>query len=96
MATVSVRIADEIADELEEYLEDETLDRETAVRKLLSEGLEEWRREQALEQLASGHISFSRAAEMAGMSLWEFAQLATDHDSTWVAENHLDADLVAL
>lgn len=96
MATISVRVPNEVAAELDAYLEAENLDRETAVRKLLSEGLDAWRREQALEQLGSGNISFSRAAEMAGMSLWEFAQLATDHDSTWVAENHLDADVVDL
>lgn len=96
MGTISARVPDELEAELETYLEDENLDRSTAVRKLLSEGLEEWRREQALEQLAAGSITFSRAAELAGMSVWDFAQLAQDHDITWVADDHVDADLEEL
>lgn len=93
MGTISARVPDELETELEAYLEDENLDRSTAVRKLLSEGLEEWRREQALEQLAAGSISFTRAAELAGVSVWDFAQLAKDHDITWVADDHVEADL---
>jgi len=82
--------------ELEAYLEDENLERSTAVRKLLSEGLEAWRREQALDELAAGTITFSQAAALADMSVWEFAQLAKERDITWVADDHLDADLEAL
>lgn len=96
MGTISARVPDELESELEAYLEDENLDRSTAVRKLVSEGLEEWRREQAVEQLAAGSISFSKAAELAGMSSWDFAHLAKERDITWVADDHLDADLDAL
>jgi predicted HTH domain antitoxin len=96
MGTISARVPDELEAELDAYLEDENLDRSTAVRKLLSEGLEDWRREQALNQLAAGTISFSRAADLAGMSVWDFAQLAKDRDITWVADDHLDADLEAI
>ncbi|WP_435119704.1 UPF0175 family protein [Halolamina sp. C58] len=96
MGVISVRVHDELEAELDAYLEDENLDRSTAVRKLLSEGLEEWRREQALEQLAAGSITFSKAAELAGMSVWDFAQLAKEHDISWVADDHVDADLEAL
>jgi predicted HTH domain antitoxin len=96
MGTISARVPDDLEDELEAYLEDEQLDRSTAVRKLLSEGLAEWRRDQALEQLAAGQITFSRAAELAGMSVWDFAQLASERDITWVAGDHLESDLDAL
>lgn len=96
MGTISARVPDELEAELDAYLEDENLDRSTAVRKLLSEGLEEWRREQALDQLADGSITFSRAAELAGMSVWDFAQLAKERDITWVADDHLESDLEAL
>lgn len=96
MGTVSVRVPDELEAELEAYLEAEQLDRSTAVRKLLAEGLDEWRRDRALDQLAAGRITFSRAADLAGMSVWDFAQLAKERDVTWVADDHLDADLDAL
>jgi len=96
MGTISARVPDELETELEAYLKDENLDRSTAVRKLLSESLEDWRRQQALEQLSDGTITLSKAAELAEMSIWDFAQLAEDHDITWVDDKHLDDDLEAL
>jgi len=96
MGTISARVPEELEAELNAYLESENLDRSTAVRKLLSEGLAAWRQEQALARLEEGSITFSKAAELAGMSVWDFAQLAEEHDITWVGGDHLDEDLEAL
>lgn len=96
MGTISARIPDDLAAELDAYLEDEDLDRNAAVRRLFSEGLEAWRRERALEQLAAERLTFSKAAELTGMSVWDFVQLVKDRDSTWVDDDHLDADIEAL
>ena len=96
MGTISARVPDELEAELEAYLEDENLDRSTAIRKLLAEGLEGWRRERALERLAAGEVTFSKAADFAGMSVWDFAQLAKEHDITWVSGEHVEDDLDAL
>ena len=96
MGTISTRVPDDLEAELEAYLENEKLDRSTAVRKLLSEGLEDWRRERALESLAAGEITFSKAADYAEMSVWDFAQLAREHDITWVGSDHLGDDVEAL
>ena len=62
-------------------------------RSLLADGLEEWRRERALERLAAGEVTLSRAAEIADVSVWEFARLAQEADVTWVAADHLESDL---
>lgn len=70
--------------------------RSTAVRKLLSEGLDDWRRERALERLAAGETTLSKAADTAGLSVWEFAQLADERDVTWVSSDHLESDLEEL
>lgn len=96
MGTISARVPDELESELESYLDEENLDRSTAVRKLLAEGLAEWRTEQALDALDGGTVTVSRGAEIAGLSVWEFAQLAQDRDVTWVADDHLADDLDAL
>ena len=93
MGTVSARLPDELEAELEAYLEAEHLERSTAVRKLLAEGLAEWRRERALERLEAGEVSFSRAADLADMSVWDFARLVREADVTWVDETGLAADL---
>lgn len=93
MGTISARVPDDLEAELEDYLEDERLDRSTAVRKLLADGLETWRRERALEQLAAGEVSLSKAAAMAETSVWELARLARERDVAWVSREHLEADL---
>ncbi|WP_435156792.1 UPF0175 family protein [Haladaptatus sp. DFWS20] len=93
MGTISTRVPDDLEAELDAYLEDEKLDRSTAVRKLLSEGLEDWRRERALDKLKSGKVTFTKAAELAEMNVWDFAQLLDRRDITWVAGDHLERDL---
>jgi len=93
MGTISTRVPEELEAELEAYLDEERLDRSTAVRKLLSEGLESWRRERALERFADGEVSLSRAAKLAEVSVWEFARLVEDADIAWVSDEHLEADL---
>ncbi len=94
MGSISARIPEELEAELEAYLEVENLDWDAAVRKLLSKGLEEWRREQALEALAAGEITVSRAAERAGMSVWKFVRIAKERNVTWVDGNRLEGDLI--
>lgn len=93
MGNVSARIPDDLEEELEAYITDENLDRSTAVRKLLTEGLDDWRREKALETLEAGETTLSGAAAMAGVNVWEFAALAKDRNVTWVSDDHLESDL---
>jgi len=93
MPTISTRVPEDLEAELEAYLESERLDRSTAVRKLLSEGLEAWRTERALERFADGEVSLTKAADLAEVSVWEFADLVADADDVWVSTDHLEADL---
>lgn len=94
MGTVSARLPDELEEELDEYVKKEGLERSVAVRKLLSEGLGDWRRKRALSLLEDGELSFSRAAEMAGMDVWSFAEIVEKENVVWVAD--ADEDLEAV
>lgn len=96
MGTISARVPDDLEDELEIYLDAERLDRSTAVRKLLAEGLEDWRRDRAIDRFEAGEISFSRAADLADMSVWDFSRLLEERDVTWVGGDHLADDLDSL
>jgi predicted HTH domain antitoxin len=96
MGTISARVPDDLEAELEAYLEAEQLDRSTAVRKLLMDGLDSWRRERALSKLEAGDVTFNRAAEIADMSVWDFAQLAREREITWVGSGHLETDIESL
>ncbi|USZ67427.1 UPF0175 family protein [Halorussus salilacus] len=51
------------------------------------------RESRALAELGEGEASFSKAAEIAGMNPWEFAELVAREDVTWVGDDHLEADL---
>lgn len=93
MGTVSARLPDELEDELEAYSEAENVDRSTAVRQLLAEGLADWRQQRALEKLAAGKVSFTRAAEIAGVSVWDFARMVEDNDVTWISDDYAGNDL---
>jgi predicted HTH domain antitoxin len=93
MGSISARVPDDLEEELKTYIDEERLDTSTAIRKLLSEGLEEWRTEQALERLERGEVTFSKATELAGVDTWGLARLARERDITWVSDDHLESDL---
>ena len=84
--TVSVRLSKDIMKDLEEFLKEENLDRSSGLRKLLIEAIEEWKKRRALEKLAGGEVSFSKAAEMAGMDVWSFAALVKESGISWAKE----------
>ena len=96
MRIVSARLPDELESQLEEYLERENMDRSTAVRRLLADGLSEWRRDRAVELVRSGEATVSRGAELAGMDVWASTELLDERDVTWVDDEGLDRELEAL
>jgi len=81
---LAVRIPKEIEKEILEVVEREKLDKATAVRTLLEMGIVEWRKQTALELLRDGKVTFAKAAEIAKLSLWEFADLVKQRNIEWV------------
>jgi predicted HTH domain antitoxin len=81
---LAVRIPKEIEKEILEVVEREKLDKATVVRNLLELGIAEWRKQMALELLREGKVTFAKAAEMAKLSLWEFADLVKQRNVEWV------------
>jgi predicted HTH domain antitoxin len=74
----------EVEKEIREIIEEEKLDKATVVRNLLEIGLAERRTKTALELLQKGKVTFAKAAEIARLSLWEFADLVKQHNVEWV------------
>jgi len=81
---LAVRVPEEIEREILEVVEREKLDKATAVRTLLEIGIVEWRKKTALELLQEGKVTFAKAAEVAKLSLWEFADLVKQRNIEWV------------
>ncbi|MEM2394797.1 MAG: UPF0175 family protein [Candidatus Bathyarchaeia archaeon] len=81
---LAVRIPEEIEKEIQEVVKRKGLDKATVVRTLLELGIGEWRKQTALELLRDGKVTFAKAAEMAKLSLWEFADLVKQRNIEWV------------
>lgn len=81
---LAVRIPKELEKEILEIIEQEKLDKATVVRSLLEIGIVEWRKQTALEFLREGKVTFAKAAQMAKVSLWEFADLVKQRNVEWV------------
>ena len=81
---LAVRIPEETEKEILEAAERMKVDKATVVRTLLEMGIEEWRKQTAMELLRNGKVTFAKAAEMAKLSLWELADLVKQRNIEWV------------
>jgi predicted HTH domain antitoxin len=81
---LGVRVSEEMEQQLAEFMREEGVDKSTAVRKILERGISGWRVERALKLLGGGKITFARAAKLAGVSLWELAELVRERRIEWV------------
>ncbi len=82
--TISARIPKDLETELKKFVETEEIGRSIAVRKLLSSGLREWKEETALRLLGEGKVTLSKAAKIAGTSVWDFAERIKESQLVWV------------
>ncbi len=79
-----VRLDAELTKAVDEVVEQESVDKSTALRKLVGEGYREWRLKRALQQLRGGKVSIWEASMMAGMPLWDFlATLKKEEGIEW-------------
>ena len=94
METVTTRIPEDDETALAELEAELSADRSEVLRRLIRQGLDEWRREKALERLEEGSVTLRRAAEIADVSYVEMLSLASDEgiDVGYAAED-LERDL---
>lgn len=68
---VGARLPSKLVQDLELIESVEQTDRSTTVRKLLARAIADWKREHYARQYGEGKLSMARAAQEAGISLWE-------------------------
>lgn len=78
-----VQIPEKLAHELAALADAEHVANIDMVRQLLWEGIARRKQEVALKLYEQGQVSKSRAAEIAGLSLWEFTDLVTQRGTRW-------------
>ena len=81
---LAVRVPAELEKEILKIIRQEKLDKATVVRRLLEIGITEWRKQTGLDLLQKGKVTFAKAAEISGLSLWEFADLVKQRNIEWV------------
>ncbi|MHA1292534.1 MAG: UPF0175 family protein [Promethearchaeota archaeon] len=72
---LSIVIPSEMNKELEKLQKILKMDKSTMIRHLLSKSIYEIKIETMLEEYKKGKLSLGKAAELAGVNLWEFIEL---------------------
>ena len=71
---INLRIEPDIAQTLEQIADKEALRRTDLIRKYMVEGIRRWKLENAIARYQKGEISMARAAEEAGILLYEMME----------------------
>ncbi len=69
---LSVLIPAEMMKEIDEFQKVTNLDKSTLIRQLLKKSIREMKIEYALKAYAEEKVSFGKAADIAGLNIWEF------------------------
>ena len=72
---LSIVIPSEMNEEIEQLQKILKMDKSTIIRHLLSKSIREVKIESMLEEYKKGKLSLGKAAELAGVNLWEFIEL---------------------
>lgn len=95
--TVSVRLDDDTTREVDRLAKEFRTDRSEILRRVLEVGLREARFQSAVEQLRAQKVSLERAAELAGISLFEMLDAAERADVAYgYSSDDLSRDLLRL
>ena len=79
---MGIRLPKEILEKIEEISKDEMEDRSTIIRKLVIEGYLNFIKKKASEEYIKGKITFSKAAKLAGLTLWEMEEFLINNGFT--------------
>jgi predicted HTH domain antitoxin len=78
MKTVTTRIPADDEEVLAELEAEMSADRSEVLRRLIRQGLSDWRKERALDQLRDHDVTLRKAAELADVSYVEMVTLAAE------------------
>ncbi len=78
MSNLQVRLGDDDTEDLDELARELGLTRSEAARRALAEGMKRLRMERALGRFVKGEITLARAAQDAGVTIGEMADVAAD------------------
>jgi len=71
MTIITTRVPEDLAREVERIAEAEAIDKSTTIKRLLIQAIHTWKLDYAIKLYQEGKVSIGKAAEIAGVSLWE-------------------------
>lgn len=71
---IGVRVENRFLDKIESLGKKENLDRSSIMRMLLIEGYKNYIKKKVAEEYMQGRITMSKAADTAGITIWEMQQ----------------------
>lgn len=75
-------------------MKEESLEKSASIRKLLAEGLQHWKEQQALKFLEEGKVTLLKAAQMSGISVWDLADIIREKGIVWIkSEKYIAEDI---
>ncbi|MCK4437570.1 UPF0175 family protein [Candidatus Bathyarchaeota archaeon] len=72
---VSARLSQEKLNQIEEIAREEKVDKSTVLDRALDHYIKEWKLQKAIESYVEGGATIPRAAEIAGLTVWEIIDL---------------------
>jgi len=95
--TISLRLPRDTVKKLDEIADKEGKDRSTLIRELLEHGVKEKDIDHAIELYRSGQATGWKAAQVAGVSLWNFYRILVEKGILiQYSEHDLEEDLKGL
>lgn len=82
--TIATRVPKEIDELLLKIMKEERLDKSATTRRILELGIAEWREERALDTLKKGKATLAKAAEIAGLSIYEMIELVKEKKMDYI------------
>ncbi len=89
---INLRVPEEVASDLDQLAEQAHATRIDIARQILLDGVAERKRDYALELYRQGRASKSKAAEIAGISVWELMDLTSQEETvnTYTLQDAVD------
>lgn len=84
LVLLTVRVSAKVKKKILGICRHENKTKSMIVRELLEREITGWRKQYALNALNEGKVTFAKAAQVARLSLWEFADLVKQSKTEWV------------
>ncbi|MGQ4914563.1 MAG: UPF0175 family protein [Candidatus Asgardarchaeia archaeon] len=94
---INVRVDKQLIKDLDDIAKDEKTDRASIIRQILAEVVQKRKMKKAIELYRKGLISLEKAAEIAGVSLWDMIEFKSELKVPYInSEEDIIAEIIEI